>query len=425
MKHRLLVLIMGVISLGLGASAPGAEQSPRPLILVHVMPWFEAKSVSKGWGWHWRMNHFDPDQVGTDNRRSIASHLYPRTGPYDSLDPTILEYQTLLMKVAGVDGVIIDWYGLDAVDDYASIHQRTLALIAALKQRGLKFAICYEDRVIARVATRDKLTTDQATQRGTEHLRFAAEHWFADPLYVQWEGKPLLMVFGPDFLTPAQWTAIIPSNTPSPAFFTLHERKGPAVGSFAWPPMWASKDGVLAPKDLDAYLDRFARQTGGKIPCAFPGFHDIYKEANNRPSYGFLNARDGATFRQTLDRALQAGSPILQVATWNDYGEGTEVEPTREFGNRYLAMIQDARRNLEGPAFPYATADLDLPYRIYLGRELKSIRVADRPHIDAAVRLLDAEHPEQARAEIDQAKINSLPEPVGAASSFRSTRKRP
>ena len=123
------------------------------------------------------------------------------------------------------------------------------------------------------------------------------------------EGKPLLMVFGPDYLKPPQWEAVFKGMQRPPAFLTLHERRPPAIGSFAWPPMWAAKDGVLDAKGLDAYLDRFARQDGLKVGCAFPGFHDIYKEAGVQPSHGYLDARNGETFRRTLGRALASGSP--------------------------------------------------------------------------------------------------------------------
>ena len=401
-KFALCLSLLSSLTGPLSQVKAAEPPDPHPTILVHVMPWYEAKREQGQWGWHWTMNHFQPGRIEGKDRREIASHFYPAIGPYDSADPAVLDYQTLLMKVAGIDGVIIDWYGTDAVNDYPSIHQRTLALIKAVKRHGLKFAICYEDRVVRTIAERDKLTPDQATERAATHLRFAADHWFADQSYVQWDGKPLLMVFGPDYLTPPQWRATLDGLQPQPAFFTLHERKGPAVGSFAWPPMWASKHGKLSPKDLDAYLDRFARQPGAKIPCAFPGFHDIYAEAGERPSYGFLDARDGKTFEHTLDRAFDLKSPIIQIATWNDYGEGTGIEPTREFGTRYLAMIQQARRRLAGKDFPFKADDLELPGRIYHQLGLNPPGSRGRPAVEAAIQAIDAGDPQKATTELEQ-----------------------
>ena len=88
-------------------------------VLAHYMPWYASKPIS----WHWTMDHFDPDALDDSGRRQIASRQYPAIGPYDSTDPALLAYHFLLMKVAGIDGVIIDWYGAEDVFDYASINQ--------------------------------------------------------------------------------------------------------------------------------------------------------------------------------------------------------------------------------------------------------------------------------------------------------------
>jgi hypothetical protein len=50
--------------------------------------------------------------------------------------------------------------------------------------------------------------------------------------------------------------------------------------------------------------------------------------------------------------------------TWNDFGEGTNIEPTEEYGYRYLEIIQDLKRNID-PRFSYRNADLMLPRQLY------------------------------------------------------------
>src|SRR6185369_7452673 len=115
---------------GVFAALPGvASTQPKPL-LAHYMPWFVAKPYSPNWGWHWTMNHFNPDTMDASGRRQIASWYYPQIGPYDSLDPVVLEYHVLLMKLGGIDGVIADWYGYDNYLDYGAVNQRTLALLS-------------------------------------------------------------------------------------------------------------------------------------------------------------------------------------------------------------------------------------------------------------------------------------------------------
>jgi hypothetical protein len=409
------IRIIAVVALACALWTPAARaadlpnERERPLILVHYMPWYEAKPASAHWGWHWTMNHFDPERSDATGRREIASHYYPMIGPYDSADPGVLEYHALLMKVAGVDGVIADWYGNDNFNDYAMIHRRTEALFETLRSRGLKFAVCYEDRILKAMAEQRKLTPEQAVEHGREHLRFLDEDWFARPGYLTWQGKPLLLVFGPAYLNTPQWEGLMSGLRHPPAFFTLHERRAPAVGSFAWPPMWAAKDGVLDEEELDGYFDDFFARDGAKIAAAFPGFHDIYQQAGTQPSYGRLDAADGETFRRTLDRALASGSPLVQIATWNDFGEGTCVEPAREYGYRYLEAIQHARRRLEGEPFTFEAAALRLPRRVFELRKRLGKSSPERAALDAVVDRLFAADVARATRDLDALEQHAPP----------------
>ena len=103
----------------------GRESTTSPLLMVHYMPWFQARPIRDYWGWHWTMNHFNPDDIDGAGRREIASHYYPLTGPYDSDDLDVLEYQALLMKLSGIDGIIVDWYGIEDFWDYGLINEST------------------------------------------------------------------------------------------------------------------------------------------------------------------------------------------------------------------------------------------------------------------------------------------------------------
>ena len=411
---RLLRIVLGVAWVcGLWACTTLAAEPPpereRPLILVHYMPWYEAKPVSPNWGWHWTMNHFDPERADATGRRKIASHYYPLIGPYDSADPHVLEYHALLMKVAGVDGVIADWYGNEDFNDYAMIHRRTAALFEVLERRELKFAVCYEDRILKTLIDQGKMTPEQAVDHGRTHLRFLDDNWFARRGHLTWQGQPLLLVFGPAHLEPGQWDGLLSRLRHQPAFFTLHERRGPAVGSFAWPPMWAAKDGVLGAEGLAAYFDAFFGRDGAKIAAAFPGFHDIYQQAGTQPSHGRLDAAGGETFRRTLDRAVKSANPFVQVATWNDFGEGTCVEPAREYEYRYLEMIQEARRRLGGDEFTFAAADLRLPRRVYELRKRVDGSSPARAALDAAVDRLFAADVTAASRALDELERSAPP----------------
>ena len=73
-----------------------------------------------------------------------------------------------------------------------------------------------------------------------------------------------------------------------------------------------------------------------------PGFKDYYKEGGWGNGYTFYDDMNGQLLDQTLQRATNYQIDLLQIITWNDYGEGTIVEPTREFGYSRLEQIQAA-----------------------------------------------------------------------------------
>ena len=77
-----------------------------------------------------------------------------------------------------------------------------------------------------------------------------------------------------------------------------------------------------------------------------------------------LDPAGGETFRHTLERAIAVNPEIIQLVTWNDYGEGTIIEPTEEFGYERLEIVQETRAVLD-PAFTVTPAALPLPLRLF------------------------------------------------------------
>ena len=105
------------------------------------------------------------------------------------------------------------------------------------------------------------------------------------------------------------------------------------------------------------------------MAVAYPRFHDIYEQAKVHPSWGNIADDEGKTFAMTLTKALKSGLPVVQISTWNDWGEGTIIEPSTEFGYRDLEVVQHARRQFIDPGFAGKAEDLRLPHRLYTLRK--------------------------------------------------------
>jgi hypothetical protein len=346
-----------------------SDSGSRPKIMVHYMPWYVAKPVSSYWGWHWTMNHFDPEKTDETGKREIASHYYPLIGPYDSYDPDVLEYHALLMKLAGIDGIIVDWYGIENFYDYAILNRNTARIIQFAKKAGLEFAICYEDQSIKYMANDHRIAEDDAVEHEQQAMLYLQEKWFTDNLYLRLDDRPMLLNFGPQYFTQSsQWDSLFSVLDIHPQFFTENRRLSPvATGAFPWPPMWKAQDGVLTEESCNDYLDQFYQNASDwdfVIGGAFSGFRDVYEEAGIKSSYGRLDAKMGEILIHTFQKAVTNHADIIQIVTWNDFGEGTNIEPTEEYGYRYLKIMQDLRKNID-PRFPYGNEALVLPKELY------------------------------------------------------------
>jgi hypothetical protein len=368
---NLLLVLLLIFAL----AAPEASPAGSKVVMVYYMPWYTAKPFSGNWGWHWTMDHFNPDRVSASGEPQIASWYCPLIGPYDSSDPAVLEYHVLLMKLAGVDGVIVDWYGSANFLDYGTNNLATMKLFQFARRAGLKFSICYEDQTIQHMIDGGYLPAADAISHAQQEMLCLQTNFFSDASYLRLSGQPVLLNFGPQhFLANSNWVDIfsVLAATNQPAFFTEDNRLPVGTGAFSWPPMWMSQapgtGGVLSGAALKGYLADFDQKAGAWpafISSAFPRFHDIYQRAAERNYWGYLGDRHGDTLRETLSRGLTNSSAIVQIVTWNDFGEGSMVEPTEEYGFRDLGIIQDLRRQYLESDFSRNTNDVALALQFY------------------------------------------------------------
>ncbi|MGG9972206.1 glycoside hydrolase family 71/99-like protein [Ferruginibacter sp. SUN002] len=300
-------------------------------IFSHVMPWFESKESNSGqWGQHWKMANKNPDVTDGSGKRQIASYYYPMIGPYASGDYDVIEYQLLLMKLSGVDGVMIDWPGKQLLYDYPFSVRNTERMVAMLEKVGLTFSIVYEDRNLVDAGA-NKIAVAQ------NDMNYLQSNFFGLSYYEKVDSKPLLLDFGPiQMQTPSDWTSIFSVLSPKPSFFTLWYESGEAGSNASGEYAWIYSNYLTG-------LNNFYNNgyTGKKIAAAYPGFKDFYTAGGWGGALGWQIDHNGtATFNATLDAALASSSNYIQLCTWNDYGEGTMIEPTQEFGYGFLTSLQ-------------------------------------------------------------------------------------
>ena len=359
-------------SLAVADPVPVTKTNPMK-VYMHYMPWFETPATlgPNQWGFHWRFSNQNPNIVDASGKRQIASHYYPKIGPYASSDPDVIEYHLHLMKLSGIDGVLIDWYGVQGTNgDIVSLRENSEHVIRRVDNFGLEFGVVLEDRFS------DGIDDAEANVEYLRHNPNPAAYpdypgYFQNPNYIRLgaAADPLLLSFGPiTFQQPAQWTQILAEAGEEveflPLWYESSDAGANAKGEYAWIYEEESADNHLTHQS-NFYRFR-ADQVGTAGGSAYPGFEDFYQEGGLGQIVPFeIPHNGGQTLEDLLDLAVSFSNKIqfLQLNTWNDFGEGTMFEPTIETGFEYLKQIQ------EYTGVSYGEAELQLVYRLYLARK--------------------------------------------------------
>ena len=368
---------------------------------MHYMPWFESPATLGGtsWGYHWQFNNRNPNVVDANGRRQIASHYYPKIGPYASNDPQVIEYHLLLMKLSGIDGLMIDWYGVQGTNgDVGNLLTNSNAIVDRIDDFGLRFGVVLEDRF----STVSSSNQTPDIVKAKANLAYLKNNYFNNPAYIRQNAgdDPLLGVFGPiRFQTQAQWTEILAEAGEPVDFLTLWYEKNDAGvnadGEYAWIYQDANRTHLQHQRDFYRLRAPTLGTAGG---VAYPGFDDYYQEGGTTTNIGFTIAHNnGQTLADTLALANSNKGIIdfLQLATWNDFGEGTMFEPTVETGFDYLKQVQ------QFTGVPYGEDELQLVYRLYVARKEHAGNAATQALLDQASGHLNALEIDQARAVLD------------------------
>ncbi|CAL2094095.1 glycoside hydrolase family 71/99-like protein [Tenacibaculum sp. 190524A05c] len=327
-------------------------------VYVHYMPWFQSKETDGYWGQHWTMTNQNPEVVHEDGRRQIASHYYPKIGPYSTKDKDLQQYHLLLMKLSGVDGVIFDWYGMRDVLDFNNIKEGMESFLKQLNKTDIEFAVMYEDRVIHEQAR--ALTPIQISQAKND-LQYIESTYFDMDNYIRIDDKELLMIFGPNYIDEEQdWNEILGSLEEKYNVLTLWGAQDVigrqnTNGEFAW----IDRGHLNTLYGYYNYNVDFNDVIGG---VSYPGFHDFYVEGGWKPADSrqwSIDRFDDEPLVNSFVETTKHPVDFVQIATWNDFGEGTMIEPTEEHGYKHVEQLQDLTR------IGYSHEDLRIPYYIY------------------------------------------------------------
>lgn len=246
---------------------------------------------------------------------------------YDSTDPAVAAAQVAAARSRGLSGFVVDWYAgvsphidtgfevmLDAADNDFSV--------------GLVY-----DYGALRWGVDDPEDGEAVTLQMKTDLEEAHARYMTHPSYLTVEGQPVVFLWVYDDITPdlASVREALEKLDPPPMLFDLHPDEGsaPSVDGFF---AWADLEGEFGEDYLSWFYDTqdALYPEHQAIGAAWPGFDD------SLASWGqgrYQDPRCGATLYDTLELAADhmdatgASPELFQLVTWNDYEEGTAIEP--------------------------------------------------------------------------------------------------
>ncbi|HVY26677.1 MAG TPA: carbohydrate-binding protein [Polyangiaceae bacterium] len=426
------------------APQPVGHANTTKRVFMHYMPWFEAKNTQHGYsrknafGWHWTMNNCTAETNGLLN--SVCAVEKPLIGPYSSSDPYVIEYHLLLIKYAGFDGVALDWGGVLPVGDLPDNKYNGDQMINRLSDFGLKFLVVSEDRNYQRDNQAGVADSWAGIHNDSDDIADLAadlnclkaggtcgNQYFGNSQYEKFNNVPVLLTFGPAFLQQGfywdQGYAAAGLNSGSTYHAALwyqgSQLGNESDGTFAW--IWQGAGAVgdaswTAQTHEQYYCDNEPVNSSRlKVASIFASHDTYYARGGAGSDAGNFQVpfNGGAQIDQSADKVLGSNANYVQFATFNDWGENTQAEPS--VGQGYTAL-QHLQTKLGAG---YGLNELQLIKRLFDERvkARKNNDTTRQANLDQASAYLAAKNISGAQTIIDG---TAPPPPNGTQSAYGS-----
>jgi hypothetical protein len=241
----------------------------------------------------------------------------PSLGLYDSQDDAVIDEQLRLAAGAHIEAFISSWWGQGHHTDAAFEHILGRSERLDSPYRNLRWAIYYED----------ESQGDPAVSQIVTDLQYLASNYFQHSGYLKVNGSPVVFVYAnaADACGMADRWVQAKTQFGGNVYIVLKVFSG-------------YRNCASQPDSWHQYAPAMAYDS--QLPYSVtvsPGFWKVGEQPRL--------VRDSARFESDVQRMAVSGAFWQLVTAWNEWGEGTSVEPATEFGTTYQDSLC---RNLPG-----------------------------------------------------------------------------
>lgn len=331
-----------------------AEPAHKPITLAFYHPWYATPwgPTHRWYKWDSFRFHdrYSPDRIKADGHRDIAAVEYPLIGPYDQTDPEVVRWHFRLAKAAGIDGFLCSWWKGSSEWHHwqADLFEKVLLPIA--QQENFKIGVI--DECAHYIPSYDRLVS-----RAVDNLPRLASH----PAYLKINGQPVWFVYQvwDDWLTAPQAEKYIDTveNKVGDVFWMFDKMS--VVATAGWPhaKMEVKNDWLGIPK-IDcfgtySYAGHWRDMNPRVISALYSGFAEQVHHAGKKvqlpvlpghnntpvePEPFIISRKNGKTLKTFLHATEKAKADVVVICSFNEWLEGTEIEPNLTKGDPYVSL---------------------------------------------------------------------------------------
>lgn len=306
-----------------------------------------------------------PPAVGSSGQRPVVAFYYAWFGldqwlagkvpdvpaiPYASRDRSTMVRHVEQAQGAGIDAFAVAWYGPTVHNNQTETNFRTMLEVAG--ERGFRCTVDFE--------TRSPFYHSQADV--VQGLRHLINNHAAHPAFLRYEGKPVVFFWAVRDVFRGQgqsaidaWSAI--RGQVDPHHNTLWIADGADIqflrvfdGHHLYNITWNPPTNVH--NTLSTWGNRvrsYASEHGVRrvwVATVMPGYNDLFIQGR---SGRFANdRRNGAYYRETWQAAMDSAPDIVVITSFNEWLEGTQIEPSASYGNLYLDLTSQFSAAFKG-----------------------------------------------------------------------------